>query len=179
MIRAQWWTGTLFIALILGNTLIGCSSIPPVKTQAYAKLSNERFFENEFPIVWKAIEETLRNFKITDRNPKDVDPLELQQISHRSLDTDWIYTQSRDKYQEYHVNGVPKKIYVQTRYKYHVLAERSLGGVKVTVRTEEEIERMKANGTSDGYVKADQMDTSRPSELLEKIRIAILAAPRP
>lgn len=159
------------------SMISGCSSTPPVKAQAYAKLNNQRTFEHEFPVVWKALEETLRNYKITDRNPGEVSALEMRKITHRSLETDWIYGQSRDKYEEYTVNGSPRKIYLQTRFKYFIDTQKVIGGVLVTVKIEEEIERLKKDGTSDGFTSAETTDHSRPAEMLDKLNTAILAAP--
>lgn len=169
---------TATVVTLLGiNLLAGCSSTPPVRTQAYAKLNHQRTYEVEFPIVWKALEETLRNFKITHRDPSDVDALELKKLTHRTLETDWIYGQSRDKYQEYSVNGFPRKVLLQTRFKYFVDCQSVMGGILVTVKTEEEIERLKSDGTSAGYSSVDQADSSRSHELLDKIHFSILAAP--
>ena len=156
---------------------LGCSSTPPVKTQAYAKLKNERTFESEFPLVWKAIEEVLRNHRIKDRDPEYVDATELQKISNRSLRTDWIYGKSRDKYQEYQVNGFPRKNYLQTRFNYSIEVKKVMGGVNVRVVSEEEIERLNTDGSSAGFTGANEPDPSRPNELLDKIQTGILAAP--
>src|SRR5690349_2685110 len=106
------------LALSFAFFFSGCASTPEVKTQAYAKLNNQRTYEYEFPVVWKGIEESLSKFKITDRDPSEATPLEMRKLTRRTLDTDWIYGQSRDKYQEYKVNGSPRKIYLQTRFKY-------------------------------------------------------------
>lgn len=169
------------VSIVFGFSLAafftGCSSSPPVKTQAYAKLKNERAFEYEFPAVWKAIEETLRRYRVVDRDPSDVDPVELKRLSKRTLDTDWIYGQSRDKYQEYQINGTPRKKYLQTRLRYHLEAKKVIGGVQVTVKTDEEIERLNSDGNPDGYSSSDEVDPSRASELLDKIQNQILAAP--
>lgn len=153
-----------------------CSSAPPVKQQAYAKLRSERTFENEFPVVWKAIESAFRNFKITDRDPSEVNELEMRKLTERSLETDWVYSESRDKYQEYKVDGFPRKKYLQTRLRYTVKANAVMGGVKVTVAQEEEIERLKSDGTSAGYDSVDNLDSSRSNEIVEKISMAILSS---
>ena len=165
-------TISLFLAFL---SLYGCSSAQPIRTQAYAELNPERTFEYDFPLVWKGIEETLRNFKVVDRNPKNVDPLEMRNLTHRTLETDWIYGQSRDKYHEFQVNGSPRKIYLQTRFKYLLDAKSVLGGVHVKSQTIEEIERLNSNGTPAGYSQAESPDSSRSHELLEKIRLSILS----
>ncbi len=157
--------------------LLSCSSGPDVKKQAYAKLKDSRVYEYEFPVVWKAIEETFRKYSVTDRDPAEVDSVEMKKLSKRSLETDWIQTQSRDKYVEFKVNDIPQKRYLWTRIKYKVLAESSLGGTEVTVRTQEEVERLNDNGTSAGYEKASEIDSSRPNEILEKIQMTILSLP--
>src|SRR4051812_48004118 len=99
---------------------VGCSSAPAVKQQAYAKLASEHTYEYEFPEVWKAVEASFHNFKVADRDPSDVGPLELKKLTRRKLESDWILGQSRDKYVEYQVNGSPRKQYLQTRLKYTV-----------------------------------------------------------
>jgi hypothetical protein len=148
-----------------------------MKSQAYAKLKNERTFENDFSTVWKAIEETFRNYRIKERDPKEVDALEMRKLTKRTLETDWIYGQSRDKYQEYQVNGFPKKVYLQTRFKYELEAKKVMGGIHTTVKIEEEVERLKSDGTPNGYESVDENDTSRANEILDKIQNNILAAP--
>jgi hypothetical protein len=158
--------------------LTACSSGPPVKQEAYAKLKNQRTFEYEFPAVWKAIEETLRNYRITDRNPKDVDANEMRRIRHRTLETDWVYTKSNDKYIEFKVNDLPRKIYLQSRLKYKIDVQAVLGGVQVTVSTEEEIERLKDDGSPNGWDAVDDdKDSARASDMLDRINMSILAAP--
>jgi hypothetical protein len=168
------------LAAVLAMTLglgAGCaSSGPPVKSQSYAVLKNTRNFESDFSVVWKAIENSMRGLKVTDRDPETVDANEMRKLSHRTLKTDWFYTQSRDKYQQYESNGSPRKVYLQTRIKYEIDARRVMGGVDVTVSTSEEVEKLKKDGTPDGYDKADQPDPSRASEILDKIQGGILSA---
>ena len=168
----------LFIVGWLIIAVAGCSSgaVAPVKSQQYAKLSNKRTYEYEFPIVWKAIESAFHNYKVTNRDPNEVDVLEMKKLSRRTLDTEWVYAQSRDKYQEYSVNGSPRKVYLQTRVKYHIEALRTLGAVVVTVEASEEVEKLKDNGDSAGYGRADSLDPSRASEVLDKIGNAVLSA---
>ncbi len=167
----------LVLFILALNLFPGCSSTPPVKQQNYGQLNHQRTYEYSFSEVWKGIEEALRNYKITDRNPSEVSSLEMKSLTERSLETDWIYTQSRDKYQEYTVNGSPRKIYLQTRYKYFVVSKNGLGGPTVTVKTEEEVERLNSDGTSAGFTQVSNQDPSRPNELLDKIKLAILSAP--
>ena len=162
--------------ILLGWIFSGCTSTPALKTQAYAQLKQERIYEYDFPVVWKAIEEVFRNYKITDRDPSTVSVVEMRKINERSLRTDWIYARSRDKYEEYEVNNSPRKIYLQTRLRYQIEAKKQLGGVIVTAHSNEEVERIKSDGTSGGYDSVDNPDTSRTHEILEKIKLAILAA---
>lgn len=151
-----------------------CASSPEVKSQAYAELKSDRVFEYELPAVWKGIESALRNHKVVDRDPEEVDSVEMKRISERSLETDWIYGQSRDKYHEYKVNGSPRKKYLQVRYRYKVEAKKHLGGTEVVVRADEEIEKLKDDGAPDGYEGVGKPDPTRGSDLLEKINLAIL-----
>lgn len=153
-----------------------CSSAPPVKEQAYAKLGDTRTFEYDFPTTWRAIEAALSNFKVTSRDPEDVTPLDLKKLTRRKLDTDWLYGQSRDKYIEFKVNDLPRKQYLQTRVRYTVIASSVLGGTEVHVKTNEEIERLKPDGTSAGYEAEKDIDTSRPAEILDRISQALLSA---
>ncbi len=146
-----------------------CSSAPKVQQQAYAKLNNEHTFEYEFPDVWKAIEDSFHNYKVEERDPADVDPIEMKNLTKRKLETDWIQGQSRDKYIEYAVNGSPRKQYLQTRVKYTVLADRVIGGTHVLVKTHEEIERLNKDGTSAGWDSTGDVDPSRAAEVLDKI----------
>jgi hypothetical protein len=166
---------TLGAALLLAQ----CSHKMDVKKQAYASLKSEWVFEDEFPVVWKGIEAALRNQRITDRDPEEVNEVEMKKISERSLKTDWVYSQSRDKYVEYKVNQFPRKKYLQLRYQFEVIAKREVGGIHVTVNTDEEIEILRPDGSSAGFenVDAEMIDSSRPNELIEKIKLALLAAP--
>jgi hypothetical protein len=164
---------------VLTLSLLGaaCSSSPAVKTTAYAALNDHRTFEYEFPVVWKAIEEVFRGYKVTDRDPEEVTPLEMRQLARRTLKTEWSYGKSRDKYQEYKVNGTPRKINLQERTRFTVDAHKVMGGVEVKVRSEEEVERLKTDGSSDGYHTSEQPDSSRVDEILNKINAQVLAAP--
>lgn len=155
----------------------GCSSTRDVKTQAYAKLKSERTFEYDFPVVWKGIESALKNHRIKDRDPEEVGVLEMKKLKERSLETDWIYSQSRDKYVEYTVNGFKRKKYLQIRYRVKLKAERVMGGTQVVVDIDEEIEKLKEDGSSAGFTRAPDPDSSRSNEILNQIEQAILAAP--
>jgi hypothetical protein len=150
-------------------TMMGCSSGMTVHQDAYAKLKNEHTYEYEFPDVWKAIEDSFHNYKVADRDPADVDPIELKNLTKRKLETDWIQGQSRDKYIEYQMNGTPRRQFLQTRVKYTVLADRVLGGTHVLVKTHEEIERLNNDGTSAGWDSTGDVDPSRAAEVLDKI----------
>jgi hypothetical protein len=164
---------TASVALFM--MMSGCATSAPIKTQDYAKLKNTRTFEFEFPMVWNGIETAFKGYKIADRDPDDVDAQELKKLRQRTLETDWIYTQSRDKYIEYKVNDLPKKKYLQTRVKYDVEARSVIGGTEVKVLAKEEVERLKADGAPDGYTSVDP-DSSRSNEVLDRINLAILSA---
>ncbi len=155
----------------------GCASNSPVKAQAYAQLQNQRVFEQEFSLVWKGIETALKNHKMIKKDPEEASALELQKLSERTLETDWVYSQSRDKYIEYKVNGFPRKKYLQLRYKHEVDAKRVMGGTEVTVTTQEEVERLNSDGFSAGFSKAETQDSSLSNGLLEKINLALLSQP--
>jgi hypothetical protein len=169
--------------LILLSVLAGSVSCSAprvdVRKQAYAELKTNRDFEYEFPVVWKAIEETLRKQKVVKRDPDEVNEVELRRLGKRTAETDWAYTQSRDKYFEYEVNGTPRKKYLQARMRFVIRAEKKLGAVNVAVRFEEELEKMRTDGTADGYEASEAVDSSRASELLDRINQAILASSAP
>lgn len=167
----------VLLAALSSVFFAGCATTPAVQQQAYAKLKNQRTFEYEFPAVWKGIEDTVRNYRVVNRDPKDVNPNEMRRLRDRTLDTDWIFTKSNDKYVEYKVNGLPRKIYLQTRLKYNIEAQSVIGGVTVTVKTIEEVEKLKNDGSPDGWQSAyDDQDTARASDLLDRINMAILSA---
>ncbi len=167
----------IFLSLIFISLSFACSGTLPVKTQAYAKLHTHTVYEHDFPAVWKGIEAALRNHKILERDPSEVDPLEMKKLTERSLETDWVYSQSRDKYHEYKVNGSPRKQYLQVRYKFNLIANKVMGGAEVKVDTTEEIEKLKGDGTPDGYEASDEPNATLSNDLLEKIRVAILSNP--
>jgi hypothetical protein len=162
--------------LAIGGALVGCSSGPEIKQDKYAKLSDRRTFEYGMPAVWGGIENVFKGHAIKERDPDDVSEKELETLKERELETDWSYTQSRDKYYEYKVNGSPRRKNLQMRIRYEVTAKAVLGGVDVAVKTTEELEKLKPDGTPDGYSKVSNVDSSRPAEILEKINLAILAA---
>ncbi len=168
----------LIVGLVLlgGSFLSGCSSGPGVKRQGYARYSAERQFEHPFATTWGAIEAAVRDWKVVERDPEEADPIELKKLTERELATDWIYTQSRDRYHEYKVNDSPRKKYLQLRIRYRVKAKSEIGGTRVAVTTEEEIELLADDGRPRGYEKVEETDTSRNKDLLDKINLAILSA---
>jgi hypothetical protein len=123
-----------------------------------------------------AIESAVRGWKVVERDPEDVNPVELKSLTERELATDWIFTKSRDRYHEYKVNGSPRKIYLQMRIRYRVRANSEIGGTRVAVSTEEEIELLGDDGKPRGYEPVEEPDTSRAKDLLDKINLAILSA---
>lgn len=165
----------ILAAILIAGAGFGCVSAPAVRQQAYAKLSTSRTYEHDFATVWKAIEEALRGHKVVDRDPEQVSPVELRNLTERTLETDWVYGRSRDKFIEYKVNGLPRKQFLQTRFKYEVEAQKVMGGVKVDVGVVEQIERLNDDGSSDGYTSSPRPDTSRANELLDRIRMQILS----
>lgn len=172
IVQSVAWLSWMTLAL----GMAGCSSTPEVKKQSYAALRNHRVFEVEYPKLWKAIEETLRNHRVVERDPKEVAFNEWSSLRERTLETDWIFTQSKDKYQEYTVNGFPRKKYLQTKMRYRIQTRAVMGGVEVTVLVDEEIERLRVDGASDGYSDAEP-DPARGSEMLDRINAQLLALP--
>jgi hypothetical protein len=163
-------------ALALALLATSCSTpASGVKTQQYAALRDERVFEFDLPATWKGIEKALGNFKVVDRDPEEVSALEWKDLEERSLETDWIYSQSRDKYVEYRVNDSPRRKYPQIRYRFKLVAKRAVAGTSVKIDQDEEIERLKPNGMADGY-DSTTPDRTRASEFLDRIQQAILSA---
>jgi hypothetical protein len=80
------------------------------------------------------------------------------------------------QYQEYQVNGSPRKTYLQTRVRYRVNAQGVMGGTEVSVQFDEEVEGLRGDGSSAGYSGVDRKDPTRASELLDKIGGSILSA---
>jgi hypothetical protein len=166
---------TTWIPLLLA-LVSACASTPDVKKQAYADLREKWTFESELPTVWKGIEKAFENYRVSERDPSEVSQLEMKHLRERTLETDWVIGQSRDKYIEFKVNDLPKKQYLQTRVRFKVRASRVLGGTEVAVHTDEELERLNADGSVKGWEEADTRDTSRTNEMIEKIKLAILSA---
>lgn len=164
-------------AFISALMISACASAPPIQTEPYAQLKNHRVFETDMPVVWHAVEEVFRNSKVTDRDPKEASDLEMRTLKERMLRTDWSYTKSNDKHEDYRVNDSVRTIYLQERNRYRVLASRVLGGVDVTVTTDEEVESINSDGSSGGFHAVDKPDPARASEILNRINQAILAAP--
>ena len=163
------------IASLLATGLIsGCASSLPYKTQEYAAQRSERTFEYEMPVVYRAIEKALEKQNVQKRSPKKVPQSELHQLAEAEWVTDWIYSQSRDKYVEYTIDSIPRRKPLQVRLKQTIVARRSIAGVQISVRTEEELERIKADGSPNGYEEVSP-DSSRAAELLDRIQLAILS----
>ena len=172
----QFWLGLSCLSLtFLWSS--GCTSAPEVKTQAYAQLRDHLTFEEDFPTVWKAIESSLRLARITAKDPAEATPLEMKKLNRRSLQTDWIFSKSKHKYVEFQVNGFPKKTYLQNRYKYQVLAERTWGGIQVRVISTEEVQRLTETGAPSDYERSGDPDSFLASDLIEKIKLELNSAP--
>ncbi|GEM_PF-1393058 len=152
-------------ALFTVSTFVACSSAP-YKTQKYASLSNTKVFEEDYEMVWKAILAAVSEIKLDEEDSES-----------GRIRTDWIYSTSNDKYLEYSVNGFPRKRYLQTRYKFLITAEKQLGGVKVTVIPEEEVERLKSDGSFESWVRVSEPETIRANEMVGQINQKILARP--
>jgi hypothetical protein len=167
------------LILISMATLVGlsaCSSGPEVKQQQFARLQSHRDFEYDFPTVWKGIESALEGYPITERNPNKVGIVEMKNLHKRTIDTDWIFSRSTEKYVEYTINGTPRKTYLQTRTRYRIEAATILGGVSVTVFPQEEIERLHDDGSSAGFTSVESPERNLPGLMLDKINQAILSA---
>src|SRR4051812_28863004 len=98
----NFWLGSLLLGVCL--VTLSCSTALPVKTQAYARLNGQRVFEYDFPKVWYGIEQAFRKYQVTKKTPSEVTPIEMKKITERTLETDWIYGESRDKYEVYKIN---------------------------------------------------------------------------
>lgn len=159
----------LFILLAAFVSVLGlasCSSAPKYKQQEYARLAASEDIEADYTQVFKAILAATQDLKI-----------EKVDSDNGKVDTDWIMTESLEKYHEYKVNGLPRKKYLKIRYKYHVFAKKQLGSVNVSVNPEEEVEKLNANGEFDSWMKAVAPDSARANEMLEKIKHALLTLP--
>ncbi len=166
------WTW-LPLGLVLALVGPGCGGSLPVRQQAYAPQKTEKTFEAEFPQVWGGIEKALEKQRVVKRDPDEVTPTELKKLTVRTAETDWVYGQSRDKYVEFQIEGMPKRKPLGLRYKVQVEARKVLGGVLVRVGTSEEVEQLGTDGSSRGYSRIDQPDTSLAHDLLEKIQLSL------
>jgi len=165
---------SIVTTLLTAGLFGGCASSLPYKTQEYAAQRSERTFEYEMPVVYRAIEKALEKQNVQKRSPKKVTNSELNQLSEAEWVTDWIYSQSRDKYVEYTIDSIPRRKPLQVRLKQTIVARRNIAGVQISVRTEEELERINANGSPNGYEEVTP-DSSRAAELLDRIQLAILS----
>jgi len=167
--------------VLLSALSSACSSSPDVKKNQYGPTTSERTWEYEFPVVWKAIEEAFRNHKIKERDSDDVDAVELKKLTERSMKTDWIYSQSTDKYVTYTTRdkGAPSRVYLQLRYRIVLEAEKVMGGTQVRIRPEEEIQEVDEKGNPGDYVEVDEEDRDPrlSGRLLDRIEEKINARP--
>ena len=156
--------GLLSLSLIAAP---GCSSDKlPVKQEKFAKLRDRRTYEYEYPAVWKAILAAFTHYSIEEKD-----------VEEGTIETDWVYSRSNDKYVSYKVNGLPRRKAVQTRVRYELKANKVMGGVEVIIQLKEEIEQLNRDGSSSGWTEAAESDTSRTHEILEKIQTEINRAP--
>lgn len=171
---------TRFVAvssLALVALASGCASGPTVGTQDYARMSTSKTLEYDMNTVWKATEEMLRKYKVKDREPEQANPVEIRKLTEATWETDWVYSQSATKFVEYKVNDFPRKKYLQQRVRYKIQARTVIGGVEVAIATDEEVQRLKADGTPDGYSEEGEPDSSLPHKMLQKIEQGVHAAP--
>ena len=130
--------------LFLFTGAVSCSHSAPVKSQAYAALQSKKTFEYDFPTVWKGIEAAVHQYQVTDRDPSDVDPLELKKITQRSLDTDWIYSQSRTSTRSTRSTACPKRSTSRPAISTKCKPMRSWVGSKWSCRTKRRSRRSAA-----------------------------------
>lgn len=152
---------------------VGCSTATKkegLQRHAYATQSDRRTFENEFPQVWKAVEAAVDGMPVAKRD--------VGKATEHTLETEWVVDESREKYYRYQVNGSPRQKKLKSRFKYVITAQSVVGGTEVRIKTTEEIERLKKDGTSDGFSSVDprEVDTSRQGELLDRIGATLLTA---
>ena len=147
-----------------------------MRQQEYATLPSQKTFETDYQTLWRGIEAALGNHRVTKRDPESVIPKDWEKLKERTLETDWIYSQSRDKYQEYSIGGVPKRQLLQMRYQINLITRRRLGGIDVFVVMNEELQAISNDGTPLGYSSVPA-DSSRANEFLDKIQQSILSLP--
>jgi hypothetical protein len=157
--------GTVLLILGVGLQSSGCSSAS-YKKQEYAQLQNAKDFEFEYPQVWRGAIDALGEYKIEDKD---------QEAGH--IKTDWVYSTSNEKFVEYRVNGLPRRRHLQNRYKFDVKIEKQVGSVRVTVDMDEEVEKLKSDGSFDTWKSSSDIDTGRANELLRNIELKILSKP--
>lgn len=160
-----------FAAFVFSLCLFAsCSSTPTteVKKEAYAKLSNKRTFEYPFETVKNKVSEVAKDYPV----------LAQKEEKERALviETDWVLTESRDKYVNYKNNEHVRHKTLQSRLKYSIRVAPAMGGAEVTVKTTEEVEKLKPDGTPDGFkaIKNNDVDTSRAKEFLDKVEVELL-----
>ncbi|MCC7442361.1 MAG: hypothetical protein IT285_12060 [Bdellovibrionales bacterium] len=174
--RAQIRSSVGLALLLPLLALSGCASGPAVKSQDYAVLSTSKAFEYPMEKVYKAVEETLRKHRVVERDPEEPNEVEIRKLTEAEWETDWIYSQSKNKYVEYKVNDLPRKQYLQLRVKYQLKAETQIGAVKVSVGAQEEVQRLSADGKPDGWDSEGKPDTALARRVLDQVGQAILAA---
>ncbi len=152
--------------VVLLSISSGCSSGPQAKTQDYAELTNTKTLEHDFDVVWKGTKKALSDYRIEEADEED-----------GLIVTDWAYSTSARRYVEVKVNGMPRRKYLQTRYKYKVYVKRQIVGTQVQVNLNEQVENINNDGIFKGWSDAEEPDSARENETLKNIERTILSAP--
>lgn len=158
-----------FVVFLITSS--ACSSGLQVRQDALPKFENSRTLSYPLVTVWRGVEAALENI------PKAESESQAPSKTSRALKTQWITEQSRDKYVLTQAGGIPKRKYLEIRYRYLISAQSATSGTLLDVKIEEQVEQLNNKGESLDFSATSRPDTSRARDLLDKIQMAILRSP--
>lgn len=164
------------ILFVLTIALSACSTSSTQKGK-YGEEKNAAKYTSTYDFV-ESPEKVLRSAKTVLENwTRESDPPTSRAIKEddTSMETGWIYGQSKDKFVEYKHNNIPRRKTLAVRRKYKYTAVPSLSGSQISLSVEEELEQVDLkSGERTGWKSVDP-DPKTYDRMLQKLRTQVRA----
>jgi len=131
---------SLFISLLLLNACAQKNIAKEKVEKNQPKFSSSHSFENSIKEVKSAAEKVLQNYLENNQNPMS-DAAKIEKEMNK-ISVGWVYSEAKDKYIEYKMNGFPKRKTLKVRRKYSFSLNPSLAGTDVEIIIQEELENI-------------------------------------